>query len=108
MNPKLDCSTRRWRRTAIRAVCFLSLCLLGALELHAQFPGFGPGGGFGGGGTTTSRSRTSSNRQYPNNAVGDAVISIDPETRSLIVVADEDTSQYISQVVSNLDRPKPQ
>jgi general secretion pathway protein D len=68
-----------------------------------------PGQGFGGfgGGGNAARSR-SSTRTYPNNQVGDAVISIDPETRSLIVVADEDTSKYISQVVSNLDRPKPQ
>jgi general secretion pathway protein D len=52
---------------------------------------------------------SASSRQYPiNGTVGDAVISIDPETRSLIVIADEDTSRYISQVVSNLDRPKPQ
>jgi general secretion pathway protein D len=76
------------------------------VELHAQFaPGQFPGAG---GGANTARSRGSSTRQYPNNAVGDAVISIDPETRSLIVIADEDTSKYISEVVSNLDRPKPQ
>src|SRR6185369_16498613 len=84
----------------------LLLALLAADPLLAQFvPGQGFGG-FGGGGNNASRSRSS--RTYPNNQVGDAVISIDPETRSLIVIADEDTSRYISQVVSNLDRPKPQ
>ena len=36
------------------------------------------------------------------------MISSDPETRRLIVITDEETSQYVSQVVSNLDRPKPQ
>jgi len=44
--------------------------------------------------------RRSSTRTYPANGdVGDAVISIDPETRSLIVIADEKTRQAISQVV---------
>jgi general secretion pathway protein D len=75
-----------------------------ATSAFAQFPG--GGFQFGGG---QNRSRTSSTgNQYPNNQVGDAVISIDPETRSLIVIADDDTSKYISEVVSNLDRPKPQ
>jgi general secretion pathway protein D len=49
------------------------------------------------------------NRQYPGNSeVGDAYFSIDPETRRVVTIADEDTSRYISQVISNLDRPKPQ
>lgn len=85
----------------------LALWLGLAFQLEAQFfpGGFGGGGGFGTGG----RSRNSSSRSYPGNSeVGDAVISIDPETRSLIVIADEKTRTYISQVVSNLDRPKPQ
>jgi len=80
-------------------------------QAFAQFgPGGFGGGGFqgGGGGANANRSRTST-RTYPaNGSVGDAVISIDPETRSLIVIADEKTREYISQVVSNLDRPKPQ
>ena len=36
------------------------------------------------------------------------MISVDPETKSLIVITDDETSQYIGQVVTNLDRPKPQ
>jgi general secretion pathway protein D len=83
-------------------VVALSFCI--ASCLHAQFPG---GFQFGGGGQNNNRSRSTTG-QYPNNQVGNAVISIDPETRSLIVIADDETSQYISQVVSNLDRPKPQ
>src|ERR1043166_6935608 len=89
---------RRKRRAPVLAI--LALCFCAAPQLPAQFPG-----GFGG--QPPSRSRTST-QPYPNNGVGDAVISIDPETRSLIVIADEDTGKYISQVVSNLDRPRPQ
>ena len=74
--------------------------------------GFG-GGGFGGGGTTrSSTSGTSAGtttRQYPNNTtIGDAYFSIDPETRRVVYIADAATAQYISQVLTNLDRPKPQ
>src|SRR5262249_20946787 len=79
----------------------VAACL--ARPLQAQiFPG-GGGGGFGAG---VNRNNNSSSRYPASGDVGDAVISIDPETRSLIVIADEKTKQYISQVVSNLDRPK--
>jgi len=83
----------------------LVLSLLAVSELQAQFfPG--GGGGLPGGAGTTSRSGTT--RRYPNNGVGTATFSVDPDTRSLVVVADPDTAKYISEVVSNLDRPKPQ
>jgi type II secretory pathway component GspD/PulD (secretin) len=45
---------------------------------------------------------------FPMAQVGDAMISVDPETRRLIVITDDETSQYVSQVITNLDRPKPQ
>jgi general secretion pathway protein D len=86
----------------------LSLCA--TLQVTAQpAGGFGGFGGFGQGGQGNRARSGTSTRAYPNNGtVGDAVISIDPETRSLVVIADDETSAYISQVVSNLDRPKPQ
>jgi general secretion pathway protein D len=40
--------------------------------------------------------------------LGDAMIQIDPETRSLVVVADDDTHQELLKVIQDLDRPKPQ
>ncbi len=40
--------------------------------------------------------------------LGDAIVQIDPETRSLIVVADNDTQEEIAKVIANLDQPKPQ
>ena len=85
------------------------LGLFTTLQLHAQFtPGGGFGGGqFGGGANASRQNRTT--RTYPGNGqVGDATFSIDQETHSLVVVADDLTLQYISQVVSNLDRPQPQ
>lgn len=57
----------------------------------------------------SSSSSSGSLRQYYNNGtVGDATVSVDPETRRVIVITDEETSQYVSQVITNLDRPKPQ
>ncbi len=63
-------------------------------------------GGGGGGGTSLGGSGS---RSYtPNGTVGQAMISSDPESRRLIVITDDETSQFISQVITNLDRPKPQ
>ena len=60
-------------------------------------------GGFGGGGVNGQT------RQYLNNTqIGDALIEVDPETRSVIVITDEETNLQIDQVLKNLDRPKPQ
>jgi len=90
-------------------ICGLALLasLLAVSQAPAQFfPG--GGGGFGGIGGQR-RGNTSSSRTYSaNSTVGDAVISIDPETRNLIVIADDETAAYIQQVVANLDAPKPQ
>jgi len=48
-------------------------------------------------------------RQYPSNTLlGDATIQIDPESRSLIVVTDEETHSEVAKVIDNLDHPKPQ
>jgi len=99
----------------------LGLCLCGAVELQAQqqqrpggqgFGGYG-GGGFGGGnanrgGASAASSATSGQQYNPNGAVGNATISFDPDTQNITVLADEDTTRYISQVISNLDRPQPQ
>jgi len=53
--------------------------------------------------------RAGSTRQYPSSgAIGDAFFSIDPETRRVVTIADEETLQYIKQVLENLDKPKPQ
>src|SRR5215213_6933657 len=87
----------------VLAAALAMAALLAGFELQAQFPpgGFGGFGGGNTGGGSNQRGRTgSTTRQYPNNQGGDAVISIDPETRNLIVIADDDTSQYISQVIS--------
>jgi type II secretion system protein D len=97
----------------------LGLCLGLALQADAQQRSGGgfSGGGFGGGGvgggatrsSTSSSSASSTARQYPNNTtIGDAYFSIDPETRRVVYIADAATAKYISQVLTNLDRAKPQ
>jgi general secretion pathway protein D len=94
----------------------LGLCLGLALQADAQTRGGGTGGGFGGGGfgggtsrSSTSGSAGSTSRTYPNNTtIGDAYFSIDPETHRVVYIADEATAKYIGQVLTNLDRPKPQ
>jgi general secretion pathway protein D len=67
--------------------------------------------GLGGIGSSSNSSSTNSTgqRQYRSNTLlGDAVIQVDPETRSIIVVTDEDTHNELEKVIVDLDRPKPQ
>jgi len=59
-----------------------------------------------------SRARATSSASYgdyPSSTdIGQARITYDPETRNVIIVADEDTAAHITNVVSQLDRPTPQ
>ncbi len=91
--------------------------LLFALPLHAQNarPGSNARGTTGTtgralGGTTprSSTSSTSTTGYRRNTELGDAVITIDPETRSLVIVTDEDTHREMNNVIKTLDKPKPQ
>jgi len=60
-------------------------------------------------GASISSSYGSNTRQYRSNTMlGDALIQIDPETRSLVIVADEETHNEILKVIKSLDQPKPQ
>ena len=71
--------------------------------------GFGGFGGFGGGGGGNNANRSSTSSQYnPNGAVGSATVMVDPDTKNIIVITDEETSKSIGQVINNLDRPKSQ
>ena len=73
------------------------------------FGGFGGGGGgnFGGGGNRGGSTTGSS--QYNNNGTfGSAVISVDPVSHNIMVIADRETSEQIQRVIQSLDAPVPQ
>jgi general secretion pathway protein D len=60
------------------------------------------------GGGVAQRS-TASSTAYPNSTdIGQARITYDPETRSVIIVSDDETAAHIREVVTQLDRPTPQ
>ena len=85
-----------WSKTA--AIAML-LCL--AISADAQQRS--------GNASRRSGSTSSASRNYPSSGeIGDAYFSIDPESRRVVTIADEETTKYISQVLSNLDIPKPQ
>ena len=95
--------TKRISHQRKRIPIFLGLALLSALVLAPQSKGQGFGGGIGG------TSGANGQRQYFNNTMlGDAIIEIDAETRSLIIITDEETNLHIEEVIKQLDRPKPQ
>src|SRR5579862_1327469 len=86
------------------AVVAFGVCA--ALSARAQFQqgqaAARPAGATGG-------SSSSSSRPYvPNGTIGDAVISSDPDTKQITVIADQETAGYIQQVIRGLDKPKPQ
>jgi general secretion pathway protein D len=79
-------------------------CVLAAITVQAQ-----PGQGNFGGNTGGARTSTARNTTYPNKTdIGQARITYDPETRSLIVVSDDETAEHIKDMVKQLDRPTPQ
>ena len=108
-------------KTTFTKIIFLAAAALGCATLPANaqrgggggfggggFGGFG-GGGFGGGGNNSTAARTTSTTAYNNNgAVGNATITVDPQTHNLVVIADETTAEQIRNVIQNLDAPKRQ
>ena len=59
--------------------------------------------------TGTASGLRGASGEYPRSTdVGEAMISVDPETRKIIVIADEDTNLQVQNVIQSLDRPKPQ
>lgn len=66
------------------------------------------GGGFGGGGGAARTSSGSGQTYYAPGQVGEAIVTADPATRSIVVITDEDTKGLIDEVVKRLDKPQPQ
>lgn len=61
-------------------------------------------GGIGGAGSSMSGPR-----QYRSNTLlGDAIIQIDPESRSLVIITDEETHLEVEKIIRSLDQPRPQ
>jgi type II secretory pathway component GspD/PulD (secretin) len=110
----------KWKRSL---TFVLGFCLCAPLAIYAQQQqqrpatgggGFGGYGGFGGGGGTANRgaangASSSGSQQYnANGTVGNATISYDPDTHNITIIADDDTTRDITEVITNLDRPQPQ
>ena len=103
------------------SVLVLSLFVGAAMDANAQqrggyggggggfggFGGFG-GGGFGNRGGANSGSSSTTGSYNNNGTVGSAMITVDPDTHNIVVIADAETSEQISNVLANLDAPKPQ
>src|SRR5690349_21060594 len=107
----MNTSRSRWQTPLALLTCLcLTIHTLGQQRGGGQGNfGGGQGNFAGGGGRTAAGGGNSTSRTYQNNAtIGDAYFSIDPETRRVVYIADENTARYIAQVLTNLDRPKPQ
>jgi general secretion pathway protein D len=103
-----------------RVVWSLCLCLGMVLDAGAQTTGGGgrtTGGGGGGGGGNGGQFRPSSfgtgsgttSSSYPSSTeLGNVTVSVDPDTKRVFFITDEDTASSVSNVIANLDKPKPQ
>ena len=78
------------------------------LAQRSSISGSRTGTGTGRSSSGGSSSRSGSGNYPANGQIGEATISSDPETRRIIVITDDDTAASISQVITNLDKPKPQ
>ena len=109
---------KSYSNRVLQLVTLLGLILGSAVQAQAQGRGGGGGGfgggGFGGGGFGGGRggvgtSANSVSRQYPaSGTIPDAYFSIDPETRRVVIIAPEEAMPHVMEVLTNLDRPKPQ
>ena len=88
---------KNYTSTKLTVALLLTLCMLVSPDLWAQQRG--QGGGRGG---------RSGRGAYGANLMGDAVIQFDPETGSIIVIADDDTNEQIGKIIKDLDKPVPQ
>ncbi|HEX4120590.1 MAG TPA: hypothetical protein VH619_08245 [Verrucomicrobiae bacterium] len=105
-------------RLAVLGLCSLTLPLLAQTRGGGGGGGFGGGGGggFGGGGAARSSSGGSSSvsssssdvNRPPNGQVSTPQFYVDPDTRTVVVLGDSNTTEAVRQVIANLDRPKPQ
>jgi type II secretory pathway component GspD/PulD (secretin) len=88
----------RWRCFPALFICLLAFSLSQPLaQQQQQRPGAG--------GLSGARAAG----EYPRSTdVGEAMISVDPETRKIIIIADEETNLQVQNVIQSLDRPKPQ
>lgn len=96
----------RLMRYAISGIMFFLVGLIACNDLFAQFGGFG-------GGTRSSmgssgRSNTTAGSRYTPGQTWQALIETDPETKSIIVVGDDDANQRIKEIIKSLDHPVPQ
>jgi type II secretory pathway component GspD/PulD (secretin) len=103
-------------RWAALALCGLALPVLAQTARPAGGGGGGGGtgaaGGGGGGGAgrtgTASTATTAAIDRPGNGQVGSANFYVDKDTGQVFVIADDATTAYVSQVISNLAKPKPQ
>lgn len=98
-------NTRRQWNIPLLAALVLGLCATTDILAQQRSGGYGGYRGAGGGGGGTSSGAQPYN---PNGGVGSATISMDPDTRNITVIADEDTMKSVRQVLLQLDHPKQQ
>jgi general secretion pathway protein D len=91
----------------------LCLCFATTITLRAQTTTRSTGGSTGGGQFRPSSAgglgSSAASSIYPNSTeMGNVTVSVDPETKRVFFITDPDTAVSVSNVIANLDKPKPQ
>ncbi len=94
--------------TCVYLKLLLLICILSYLPAECLAQMRGGGGGMGNRGTTSGSSSMYQRYYQTNGMIGEAIIEADYDSRSIIVITDEDTNEYIGEIIKNLDRPVPQ
>lgn len=94
---------KRFSKLLLSGLFCTAMTWISGMECHAQFQGMG---GMGMGRTGTSSGSSVNSRYYQTKGmIGEAIIEADYDTRSIIVIADEETNEQIAEIIKNLDRP---
>lgn len=103
----MNMNIRTLKQTSLQPVVLAVAMAAGlaAMQTRVHAQGFGGFGGNNNNNRTASRSTTT----YPSSTqMGTATVSVNPDTREVFVVTDDETAEYVRQVVQELDRPTPQ
>lgn len=95
-------------KSLIAMMLMFALTIAAPMTVAAQDVVFPPVNGAMDAGTGNPEEEEEQDRPAPGRLSQNAIIQYDAESGQIVVIADEETNQYIQQVIESLDQPIPQ
>lgn len=95
-------------KSLIAMMLMFALTIAAPMAVAAQDVVFPPVNGAMDAGTGNPEEEEEQDRPAPGRLSQNAIIQYDAESGQIVVIADEETNQYIQQVIESLDQPIPQ